>query len=66
MLVFTLHRDSAYVERAFNYGAQGYVVKSDGTRELIHAIRMVMQDQPYISRQVASGDHESHRTGNET
>jgi DNA-binding NarL/FixJ family response regulator len=65
-LVFTLHRDWAYVERAFNYGAHGYVVKGDGIRELIHAIRRVMQDQHYISRQVTSGNHSPHRTGNKT
>ncbi len=52
MLVFTSHDDLAFTERAFKCGAQGYVVKHDGTRELIRAIRLVMQNRPYISSKV--------------
>ena len=47
-LVFTLHDDLAYSERAFKYGAQGYVVKYDGTQELIRAIRLVVHNEPYV------------------
>lgn len=53
MLVFSGHDDQVFVGRALQYGARGYVVKHDGMRELIRAIRLVMQDKLYLSSKAA-------------
>lgn len=66
VLVFTSHDDLAFSERAFKCGAQGYVVKHDGTQELIRAIRVVMRNQPYISSKARHEDHPSKQPGAKT
>ena len=63
LLVFTSHDDLVSTARASRCGARGYVVKDDGTRELIRAIRLVMQNQHYVSSQVAHSDSSSSRAG---
>ncbi len=66
MLVFSGHDDLVFTERAFRCGAQGYVVKHDGMHELIRAIRLVMQNQPYISGKVADRDPRPTRAAKKT
>jgi len=63
MLVFTSHDDLVSTARASRCGAQGYVVKDDGTQELIRAIRVVMRDQHYASSQAAHPGSSSRRPG---
>jgi DNA-binding NarL/FixJ family response regulator len=53
LLVFTWRDGALFCERAFRGGANGYVVKDDGTQELIHAIRQVMRNRRYISSRAA-------------
>jgi len=53
ILVFTSRDDQASAARAFRCGAHGYVVKSDGTRELTHVIRLILQNQRFLSSRVA-------------
>lgn len=45
ILVFSSRDDKASAARAFRCGAHGYVVKSDGTRELTHVIRLILQNR---------------------
>lgn len=41
VLVLTMHDDPAYVRAALSSGATGYVVKTIGEQDLLHAIRSV-------------------------
>lgn len=49
MLVWSMHDDPLYAERALTAGALGYVHKGHATREIIDAIRSVLAGQIFIS-----------------
>jgi len=53
VLIFTSQEMAASAKRAFQCGAHGYVAKSDGTRELIRAIRLVVQNQRFLSSRLS-------------
>lgn len=53
IVVFTSHGGAAFTSRSLDHGAHGYVVKNDGTHELVRAIRKVVQGERYISNNVA-------------
>ena len=53
ILVFTSHEGAASATRAFHCGAHGYVAKADGTRELVRAIRQVLQNRRFLSSRLA-------------
>jgi len=63
ILVFTSNEGSASALRALQCGAHGYVAKSDGTQELIRAIRLVLQNQRFLSSRVAQKEEPSRRVG---
>ncbi len=48
VVVFTMHNDIGYVQRALDNGAMGYVVKESASSELIKAIKTVAQGQVYL------------------
>lgn len=55
-LVFlTMHRDAAYVHRARELGASGFVLRSSAPEELISAIRAVLAGEIFFSPAVAAG-----------
>lgn len=49
ILVFTSHDEAQNVERAFHFGAHGYAIKQDGPREVLKAIRWLMQGGRYLN-----------------
>ena len=49
VLVFSMHYESIYAERALRAGARGYIMKSEGAEELIRAIRHVLNGEVYLS-----------------
>ncbi len=49
MLVWSMHDDPLYAERALAAGAMGYVHKGHATREIVDAIRSVLAGQIFIS-----------------
>jgi DNA-binding NarL/FixJ family response regulator len=53
VLVLSMHADSGFVMAALEAGASGYVLKDGAKKELLHAIRTVMQGQFYLSPGVA-------------
>ena len=55
VLILTQHTDRIYVEEAFHAGASGYVLKQAAARELVDAIRSVLQGHYYISKLIAAG-----------
>jgi len=46
----------AVVQEAFSLGARGYVVKSDASRELLSAVKVVILGKQYVSRALAGYD----------
>ncbi|MCF7765329.1 MAG: response regulator transcription factor [Verrucomicrobia bacterium] len=53
IIVFTQRDEKLYAERAFRAGARGYVVKSQGIKEVLAAIRAVLRGNIYVGKEVA-------------
>jgi DNA-binding NarL/FixJ family response regulator len=53
ILVYSAFEESIFAERALRAGAGGYVMKRAPTEELAAAIRDIMKDGIYVSREVA-------------
>jgi DNA-binding NarL/FixJ family response regulator len=53
ILFITMQKDRIYIEEAFRAGGAGYMLKQAASRELLDAIRMVLQGQAYVSPQLA-------------
>jgi DNA-binding NarL/FixJ family response regulator len=49
ILVFTMHAEAIYEERALRAGANGYVTKEMGTEKAIEAIRLLAQNKLFFS-----------------
>ena len=49
ILVSSMHDEAVYAERALNAGALGYINKQEATRNMLAAIRQVLQGQVYLS-----------------
>ena len=48
VLVLTVHDDVAYLRRAFEAGAAGYLVKEAADIELVQAVRLVASGKQYV------------------
>lgn len=53
VLMISLYKEKEYVSCAFKRGALGYLAKNNLSKELVAAIRMVMQGKKYISSELA-------------
>jgi DNA-binding NarL/FixJ family response regulator len=53
ILVLTMHADPAYVRVALAAGASGFLVKQAAGRELVRAIRVVLDGRTYIDPSLA-------------
>ncbi len=49
LLVWSMHPENLYAERALRAGAMGYVHKGKATRDIIEAIRTVLAGKMYLS-----------------
>jgi DNA-binding NarL/FixJ family response regulator len=54
VVMFSMHADPAYANRALRSGAVGFVGKSASADELIEAVKAVAEGQRYIDRRLAS------------
>lgn len=54
VLCLSMHKSSQFVEAMLRAGASGFVVKDSAGKELIHAIRTVMDGHTYLSPAVTS------------
>jgi two-component system, NarL family, invasion response regulator UvrY len=50
VLVFSVHHEQVYVQRALSAGAKGYITKNSAAERLIKAIEMIMQGEGYIEK----------------
>jgi DNA-binding NarL/FixJ family response regulator len=49
ILVWSMHSESLYAERALRAGAMGYITKEQATQQIIEAIRQVLAGKMYLS-----------------
>lgn len=49
VVVFSMHDEALYAERALRAGARGYVMKSEGPGDLVRAIREVLRGGLFVS-----------------
>ena len=67
VLALSMHNEESFVTEILKYGAQGYILKNTGKKELISAIEMVNKGESYFSEEVTETIMKSlvnQRTGN--
>lgn len=52
VLALSMHNEESFVTEILKYGAQGYILKNTGKKELISAIEQVFKGQSYFSEAV--------------
>jgi DNA-binding NarL/FixJ family response regulator len=53
VLVWSMHSESIYAERALRAGAMGYITKDWATDQVVGAIRHVLQGKVWLSKEMA-------------
>jgi DNA-binding NarL/FixJ family response regulator len=59
VLVISMHDESLYAERVLRAGARGYIMKQEGGKKLMEAIRQVLGGKIYVSEKMSSNILES-------
>jgi len=54
ILVISMHDESLYAERVLRAGGRGYIMKQEGGKKLMEAIRHVLSGQTYISPKISA------------
>src|SRR6185295_10225768 len=54
VLVYSMHDEMFYAERALRAGARGYLMKEAGSEKMIEAIRCVLSGEICVSPRIAS------------
>src|SRR5829696_9898897 len=54
VLVVSMHEESLYAERVLRAGGRGYVMKQEGGRKMMQAIRTVLNGQIYVSETMSA------------
>jgi len=66
ILVVSMHDESLYAERVLRAGARGYIMKQEGGKKFLQAIRRVLEGGIYVSEKMSSHILEifsGHQTG---
>ena len=50
-----MHDESLYAERVLRAGGRGYIMKQEGGKKLLQAIRQVLNGQIYVSEKMSAG-----------
>jgi DNA-binding NarL/FixJ family response regulator len=53
MLVHSMHDESLYVERVLRAGAHGYIMKHEGGKKVMDAVRKVLRGEIYVSPEMS-------------
>ncbi len=53
-LVFSMHDETIYAERVLRAGGRGYIMKQEGGKKLVQAIRQILSGQVYVSEKMAA------------
>ncbi|HEX3799952.1 MAG TPA: response regulator transcription factor [Verrucomicrobiae bacterium] len=54
VIVLSMHDERLYAERALRAGARGYIMKRETTKNVIAAIRRVLEGKLYVSEKLAA------------
>ena len=54
VLVVSMHDESLYAERAIRAGARGYITKQQASRDILVALRRVLQGNIYLNETIAT------------
>lgn len=54
ILVVSMHDESIYAERVLRAGGRGYIMKQEGGKKLMQAIRQVLAGQVYVSEKMSA------------
>lgn len=54
VLVVSMHDETLYAERVLRAGARGYIMKQEGGKKLMEAIRQVLGGQIYVSEKMSA------------
>ena len=54
VLVISMHDESLYAERVLRAGGRGYIMKHEGGKNLMEAIRQVLSGQIYVSEKMSA------------
>jgi DNA-binding NarL/FixJ family response regulator len=54
ILVVSMHEESLYAERVLRAGGRGYIMKQEGGKKLMQAIRQVIGGQVYVSEKMSA------------
>jgi DNA-binding NarL/FixJ family response regulator len=53
-LVISMHDESLYAERVLRAGGRGYIMKQEGGKKLMEAIRQVLSGKIYVSEKISA------------
>jgi DNA-binding NarL/FixJ family response regulator len=48
-IMLTMYDDEAYLRKALEYGAKGYILKDNAEQEILYCLTMIGQDKHYLS-----------------
>ncbi len=54
ILVISMHDESLYAERVLRAGGRGYIMKQEGGKMLLQAIRQVLEGKIYVSEKISA------------
>ncbi|HET9802247.1 MAG TPA: response regulator transcription factor [Candidatus Acidoferrum sp.] len=54
VLVISMHDESLYAERVLRAGGRGYIMKQEGGKKLLSAIRHVLSGKTYVSEKISA------------
>src|SRR5689334_6400048 len=54
LLVVSMHDEALYAERVLRAGGRGYIMKQEGGKKLMQAIRQVINGQIYVSEKISA------------
>jgi DNA-binding NarL/FixJ family response regulator len=63
ILVFSVHHEQVYINRALTAGAKGYITKNSAPEILAEAIQVIMQGNRYVETGLLKSSVDSHFQG---
>jgi DNA-binding NarL/FixJ family response regulator len=54
VLILSMHDETIYAERALRAGANGYIMKQEGTDRVLVALRRILNKEIYVSDRIAN------------
>jgi len=54
ILIVSMHDEALYAERVLRAGARGYIMKQEGGKKVLQAIRQVLTGQIYVSEKMSA------------